>query len=122
MPLHAWPEAEPTEVQLAAGDAHLAVDLRGGGMRRLTVGAWEVLDGYPPGGILPGRRGGVVPPWPNRLRARRWTREGQELQLDVAPPAAPNAIHGLGGWQPWTAPPEGGDTGTVGTTARPQRG
>ena len=52
-----WPPAEPTEVQLAAGDVQLAVDLRGGGMRRLLVGGWEVLDGYPPGATADGWRG-----------------------------------------------------------------
>jgi len=40
-----WPPAEPREVQLSAGDASLAVDLRGGTLRRLTVAGWEVLDG-----------------------------------------------------------------------------
>ena len=35
-----WPPAEPREVQLTAGEASLAVDLRGGTLRRLTVGGW----------------------------------------------------------------------------------
>src|SRR5688572_5932141 len=117
-----WPPSEPREVELQAGNASLAVDLRGGALRRLTVGDWEVLDGYPAGGILPGRRGGVLLPWPNRLRDGRWTWEGEELQLDVASPAAPNAIHGLVGWQPWTELAAGGDTATVGTTVLPHPG
>lgn len=117
-----WPPAEPREVQLTAGEASLAVDLRGGTLRRLTVAGWEVLDGYPAGAILPGRRGGVLLPWPNRLRGGRWTWEGQELQLDVASADAPNAIHGLVGWQPWSVLADGGDTATVGTTVLPHPG
>jgi aldose 1-epimerase len=117
-----WPPAEPREVQLTAGEASLAVDLRGGTLRRLTVGRWEVLDGYPAGAIFPGRRGGVLLPWPNRLRGGRWTWEGAELQLDVASADAPNAIHGLVGWQPWSVLADGGDTATVGTTVLPRPG
>jgi aldose 1-epimerase len=117
-----WPPTEPREVELTAGDASLAVDLRGGTLRRLTVGTWEVLDGYPPGGTLPGRRGGVLLPWPNRIRDGRWTWEGEELQLEVASPGTPNAQHGLVSWQPWTVLEAGGDTATVGTTVLPRPG
>jgi aldose 1-epimerase len=117
-----WPPAEPREVQLTAGDAFLAIDLRGGALRRLTVGGWEVLDGYPAGGTLPGRRGGVLLPWPNRIRDGRWTWEGEELQLEVASPAAPNAQHGLVTWQPWTVLAAGADSATVGTTILPRPG
>jgi aldose 1-epimerase len=117
-----WPENEPREVELTAGDATLAVDLRGGTLRRLAVGGWEVLDGYPPGGTLPGRRGGVLLPWPNRIRDGRWTWEGEELQLEVASPGAPNAQHGLVSWQPWSVLAASGDTATVGTTVLPRPG
>ena len=118
-----WPPVEPREVQLTAGEASLAVDLRGGTLRRLTVGAWEVLDGYPAGGAVPhGRRGGVLLPWPNRLRDGRWTWEGEELQLEVASPVSPNAMHGLVGWQPWSVLAAADDTATVGTTVLPRPG
>lgn len=117
-----WPPSEPREVELRAGDASLAVDLRGGALRRLTVGSWEVLDGYPSGGTLPGRRGGVLLPWPNRIRDGRWTWEGEELQLEVASPASPNAQHGLVTWQPWTVLAATGGTATVGTTVLPRPG
>ena len=49
-----WPVAVPTEVTLAAGDARLVIDLRGGGMRRLVVGEWDVLDGSPAGAVAGG--------------------------------------------------------------------
>lgn len=117
-----WPPDEPREVELTAGGASLAVDLRGGALRRLTVGDWEVLDGYPAGGTLPGRRGGVLLPWPNRIRDGRWTWEGEELQLEVASPSAPNAQHGLVTWQPWTVLATTGNTATVGTTVLPRPG
>ncbi|SFU09444.1 aldose 1-epimerase [Geodermatophilus amargosae] len=116
----AWPSTEPAEVELVSGDARLAVDLRGGGLRALTVGGWEVLDGYPAGTVPAGRRGGVLLPWPNRLRDGQWAWEGRQLQLDVAGPGKP-AAHGLVTWQSWSVLARHADAVTVGTVveARP---
>ena len=53
-----WPQSDPSEVRLAAGDAQLAVNLRGGGLRRLTVsphlayGAAGVPGVIPPDAVL----------------------------------------------------------------------
>jgi aldose 1-epimerase len=116
-----WPDAEPHEVELSAGDARLEVDLRGGGLRRLVVGEWDVLDGYPAGAVPQGRRGGILLPWPNRLREGRWTWHGNDLQLEVTSPEKPHAMHGLVSWQPWTVLAATDDAVTVGTVveARP---
>ncbi len=117
-----WPSWEPREVRLTAGAARLAVDLRGGGMRRLTVGDWEVLDGYPAGAVIEGWPGAVLLPWPNRIRHGRWTWEGRDLQLEVGSPEAPHAIHGLVAWQPWTVAASQDDSATVGTVVEPHPG
>jgi aldose 1-epimerase len=116
-----WPDTEPQEVRLTAGEAALAVDLRGGGLRELTVGDWAVLDGYPVGAVPSGSRGAVLLPWPNRIRDGRWTWRGTQLQLAVASPQHPNAMHGLVTAQPWQLLGEDSGTATVGTTieARP---
>ncbi|MGY1640310.1 aldose 1-epimerase family protein [Geodermatophilus sp. SYSU D00703] len=117
----AWPATEPADVELASGSARLAVDPRGGGLRALSAGGWEVLDGYPAGVVPAGRRGGVLLPWPNRLRDGRWTWAGRELQLDVAAPGKP-AVHGLVSWQPWAVLERAGDAVTVGTVVEPRPG
>ena len=122
MPHHAWPQTEPIEVELTAGDARLVVDLRGGGLRTLDVGDWAVLDGYAAGRVPSGRRGGVLLPWPNRIRDGRWTWEGRELQLDVASAERPTAIHGLLSWQPWQVVESATDRVTVGTVVEPRSG
>lgn len=116
-----WPPADPTEVQLHSGDAQLAIALRGGGPRELVVGDWHVLDGYPAGAVPQGRRGGVLVPWPNRLRNGRWTWAGEELQLPVSSPESPSAMHGFASWQPWTVLAATESTASVGTVleARP---
>src|SRR5215217_2658825 len=101
MPQPTWPATEPIEVTVTSGAADLTVDLRGGGLRRLTVGAWDVLDGYEPGAVPSGRRGGVLIPWPNRIRDGRWTWQGRQLQLDITSTRKPAAIHGLVSSQPW---------------------
>ncbi len=117
-----WPAAEPTEVQLTAGDAVLTVDLRGGTLRRLAVGDWELLDGYPAGGVAPGWRGAMLLPWPNRIRNGQWAWNGEDLQLEVQSAAEPHAIHGLVAWQPWTVLDRSDRSVTVGTTVLPHAG
>src|SRR5215217_8188336 len=96
-----WPRSEPTDVRLTAGGADLVVDLRGGGLRRLAVGDWELLDSYPGGTVVEGWPGAVLLPWPNRIRDGRWTWQGRELQLDITSTRKPAAIHGLVSSQPW---------------------
>jgi galactose mutarotase-like enzyme len=118
----AWPQAELLDALVTQGDARLAVDLCGGGLRELTVGGWHVLDGYPSGTVPKGRRGGVLLPWPNRLRNGRWSWQGRDLQLDVTSPESPNAIHGLLSWQPWTVLATEDDAVTVGTVLEPRPG
>jgi aldose 1-epimerase len=122
MPQHSWPLTEPTEVELTAGDAHLAIDLRGGGLRALTVGSWDVLAGYPAGTVVEGWPGTVLLPWPNRIRNGRWTWRGRELQLDVGSPEAPHALHGLVAWQRWVPLENDGTHVTVATTVEPHQG
>jgi aldose 1-epimerase len=122
MPPQPWPEPAPTEVRLVAGDAELTVDLRGGGMRRLTVGEWDVLAGYPEGTVVDGWPGGVLLPWPNRVRNGRWVWAGRDLQLDVHSPDQPHALHGLVAWQPWQVLHAGPGSAGVGTTVEPHPG
>lgn len=117
-----WSPTEPSEVVLAAGDARLAVDLRGGGMRRLVVEDWDVLDGYPAGAVVEGWRGAVLVPWPNRVRGGRWTWADRHLQLDVQSAEQPNALHGLVAWQPWSVLERTATGTSVGTTLEPHPG
>jgi aldose 1-epimerase len=122
MAQQSWPPAEPTEVVLAAGDARLAVDLRGGGIRRLVVDDWDVIDGYPAGTVIKGWHGAVLVPWPNRVRDGRWTWRGRELQLDPDASEQPQALHGLVAWQPWSLLNSGPAEATVATTLEPSLG
>src|SRR4051794_38289946 len=122
MPRNAWPATEPIEVTVTSGSAELAVDLRGGGLRALMVDQWNVLDGYEPGAVPSGRRGGVLLPWPNRIRDGRWTWQGRQLQLEVASPDKPAAMHGVVSAQPWQLLDQAADRVTVGTVVEPRSG
>ncbi len=122
MPEQLWPATEPTEVRLSSGDAELAVNLRGGGMRRLAVGDWEVLDTYPAGTVAEGWPGGVLLPWPNRIRNGRWSWQGREFQVPVSSPNSPNANHGLVGWHEWSVLAQEQGSATVGTVVGPHGG
>jgi aldose 1-epimerase len=122
MPQHAWPATQPTEVALTAGDARLVVDLRGGGLRTLTAGSWDVLDGYAAGEVPSGRRGGVLFPWPNRIRDGRWSWQGRDLQLEIASREKPTANHGLVSAQPWSVLDAADDRLSVGTVVEKRSG
>jgi aldose 1-epimerase len=117
-----WPASTARDAEVTAAGARLAVDLRGGGLRELVVGSWHLLDGYPSGAVPAGRRGGVLLPWPNRLRDGRWQWRGRDLQLDVVSPASPNAMHGLLSAQPWAVLAERAAGVTVGTVLEPRGG
>ena len=122
MPQQLWPATEPTEVAVSAGDAGLVVDLRGGGLRTLTAGSWDVLDGYAAGEVPSGRRGGVLLPWPNRIRDGRWTWRGREFRLEIASADKPTANHGLVSSQPWQVLDSADDRVSVGTVVEKRSG
>ncbi len=90
------------DVELSVGDAWLAVDTAGGGLRALTVGGWAVLDGYPAGTTPHGRRGHVLAPWPNRIAGGRYTWAGADHALAITEPAKDAAIHGFVDQLAWT--------------------
>ena len=95
------PADDPRDLEISSGDAALFVNVVGGGMRRLHVGPWEVLDSYEEGTVPVGRRGGVLFPWPNRTADGQYTFEGQARQLDLSDAKGHTAIHGLLSWQRW---------------------
>jgi aldose 1-epimerase len=64
----------------------------------------------------------VLLPWPNRIREGRWSWGGRDLQLELAGPDKPTAMHGLVGWQPWTVLESRDDAVTVGTVVEPRSG
>jgi aldose 1-epimerase len=71
------------------------VNLRGGGLRALTVSGSNLVEPYPAGEQPPYCAGAVLFPWPNRVRDGRWSQRGIEHHLPINEPELGNAAHGL---------------------------
>jgi aldose 1-epimerase len=93
--------ASGEQVELASGDMRLVVVTMGGGMRQLTYGDWQVLDGYGADEIPPGASGQPLIPWPNRLADGRYEFDGQTYQVPLTEPDKRNALHGFARWMTW---------------------
>jgi len=87
--------------ELRHGDQRAVVVEVGGGLRSYDVDARPVLDGYAANEMASAGRGQLLLPWPNRVRAGRWTWDGAERQLAISEPGKGehgNATHGLVRW------------------------
>ncbi|QDQ98590.1 aldose 1-epimerase family protein [Tomitella fengzijianii] len=94
----------------------------GGGIRTLTSGERDVLEGYPVGAMCDGAHGAPLIPWPNRLADGRYTFDGAEHRTALTEPARGNAIHGLLRWRPYALRREAADAVTVGAVVHPSPG
>lgn len=90
-------------VSIEGGGYVATVLTAGGGLGSLTFHGRPLVDGPAPGEVVSGGRGQVLVPWPNRLRAGRYTFAGTDQQLALSEPALMNASHGLVRWCTWRA-------------------
>ncbi|TAM90676.1 MAG: aldose epimerase [Jatrophihabitans sp.] len=107
---------------IRAADAEATVVEVGAGLRRFAVGGVDVSATYPDGVLAPKCCGGVLVPWPNRLRGGRYRFGGEQFQLALTEPAAGNAIHGLGRWERWEVVGHEPSRVTLGLDVVPQSG
>ncbi|RZS86822.1 aldose 1-epimerase [Motilibacter rhizosphaerae] len=89
------------QVELRAGEARATVVEVGAGLRTLSVGGRDVLDGYALDEVCPSARGCHLVPWPNRIRQGMYAWDGATQRLPVNEHAYGNASHGLTRWQAW---------------------
>ncbi len=92
-----------SQVVLERGRTRAVVVEVGGGLRELTVGGAQVLDGYPETEMCSDARGLPLVPWPNRLADGRWRFDGLSGELPEDEPAHGCALHGLARHLSWTA-------------------
>lgn len=88
---------------ITAGGHQATIVEIGAGLRSYTHDGRDIAASYPEGILPPKCAGGVLVPWPNRLRNGHYVFDGQQLQLPLSEPKARNAIHGLGRWERWRA-------------------
>jgi aldose 1-epimerase len=89
--------------ELVFDDQRTTVVEVGGGLRTYSVGAREVLDGYPLDEMCRSGRGQVLAPWPNRIEGGAYSFDGVDYRLALTSPEESNAIHGLVRWASWRA-------------------
>ncbi|MEO6114912.1 MAG: aldose 1-epimerase family protein [Pseudolysinimonas sp.] len=66
--------------------------------------------------------GVILSPWPNRVRAGRWTLDGVAQQLDITEPALGGALHGLLQFAEYEVTEQSQDAATLAATIFPQHG
>jgi len=89
------------QLELRHGALAATITEIGGGLRRLRVGQFDLLDGYELTEMASRGRGQLLLPWPNRVRGGRYTFAGTTYQLPINEPALGNASHGLTRWCRW---------------------
>lgn len=84
------------------GDSAATVVEVGGALRSYRAAGRELLDGWGEAELPTGYRGGVLVPWPNRLRDGRYAFDGEEHQTALTEPETATALHGLATDVAWT--------------------
>jgi aldose 1-epimerase len=87
--------------ELRHGDQRVVVTEVGAGLRSYMAGSRPVIDGYAETERCTGARGHTMIPWPNRVKAGKYSWQGVNEQLDLTEPAFGGAIHGLTRWASW---------------------
>jgi aldose 1-epimerase len=93
------PSGEQTDIR--QGSLAATIVEVGGGLRTLTAGDWEVVDGYSSDEMCRDGRGQILLPWPNRLDGGRYPFAGVTYQLPIDEVQYGNALHGLVRWCNW---------------------
>ena len=89
------------QIELHQGEQRIVITEVGAGLRSYLAGTRPVIDGYPKSQRCTGARGHSLIPWPNRIKAGKYSWDGTEYQLDLTEPAFNGAIHGLTRWASW---------------------
>jgi aldose 1-epimerase len=110
------------QLTITAGEHEATVVEVGAGLRRYTHRGADVTCTYTEDVLPPKCCGGVLVPWPNRLRGGRYTFDGADLQLALTEPATGNAIHGLGRWERWSVRQQDAGSVTLALDVVPQTG
>jgi aldose 1-epimerase len=89
------------QFEICSGQYRCVVSEVGAGLAGLWRGSRAVTVPYTDDALPPMSNGGVLIPWPNRIRGGRYAFQGSEFQLPLSEPARGNASHGLTRWVRW---------------------
>lgn len=96
------PRPTGAQYELRHGDQVAVVTEVGAHLRQYRVGERDVIVPFGEDDLPSAVHGGVLWPWPNRIRDGRYAVDGVEYQLDLSEPERHNAIHGLVRSTRWT--------------------
>lgn len=116
--------APPTGVQyeIRQGDQVAVVTEVGAALRLYRVGERHVVMPFGVGEPSPAVHGGVLVPWPNRIRDGQYTFDGVDHQLALTEPERHNANHGLALHERWGCVARSPDSVTLRLDLVPQPG
>ena len=88
----------------------------------VTVGGADLTLPTVAGGPPEKYNGVILSPWPNRVRAGRWTLDGAVQQLDITEPERGGSLHGLLAYTDYEIVEQTPDAATLAATLYPQHG
>lgn len=94
---------------LSAGGYTAVIASVGATLRSLQFNGRDLIVPFDADEVRPHARGAILAPWPNRIADGSYSFDGETHQLALSEPARHNAIHGLVGWQVFTATQVGVD-------------
>jgi aldose 1-epimerase len=109
-------------ILLESGGVRAEIDTVAAALRSLTVDGAHLTEPRLGDGVPPFCNGIVLAPWPNRVRAARWTLDGEPQQLDITEPARGGALHGLLQFTDYEVFSRADGTVTLGAFIAPQHG
>jgi len=109
--------------ELRAGDTVAEVGTVAAVLCSLRVGEVDLTEPLPVETAPPPFCSGIaLAPWPNRVRAGRWTLDGAVQQLDITEPKRGGALHGLLEFAEYEVRERTDASITLGATIHPQHG
>lgn len=109
-------------ILLESDGVRAEIDTVAASLRSLTVHGSQLTEPRIGDGLPPFCNGIVLAPWPNRVRAARWTLDGETQQLDITEPARGGALHGLLQFTDYEVFSRAEGTVTLGAFIAPQHG
>lgn len=110
------------QYSIACGDYEARVASVGGALRSLTYCGDDVVSPFAANQLMPGMRGAILAPWPNRIRDGVYTFAGVEYQLPITERSTNTASHGLVFTQGFTLHEHTESSLGLCTVLEPQRG
>lgn len=90
------------QFEIRHGSAYAVITEVGAHLRLFQVDGRDVVVPFAAEELPPASNGGVLAPWPNRLRDGQYTFDGVDYQVPLTEPSRRTALHGLVSWLRWS--------------------